>query len=388
MSTSLIDRSPDLKLLRDEGYDIKIREAKVLVDQVPYLNPEKKVKQGTLSSPLILAGDNVGRPDPHTVQFTGECCPCDHDGKPMLQLLPGGDATQFGTFSRKPARGHFEDYYEQITTYVALMEGPAKQIDPTATARVFPVIETTEEESVFQYLDTASSRAGITAASKKLQLNRVAIVGVGGTGSYILDLVSKTPVKQIDIYDADTLLTHNAFRAPGAPSLEELRERPKKVAYLASRYSKMHRGIKPHEDAIDENNVNDLKGADFAFVSIDPGEIKGLIVRQLVEFGIPFVDVGMGINLIEDTASLTGLLRVTTATPEKADHLGALLPVRGGNGRNDSGQNIQTAELNALNAALAVIKWKKLLGFYADVEKEFHCVFHISSNHITNGAKD
>jgi hypothetical protein len=32
--------------------------------------------------------------------------------------------------------------------------------------------------------------------------------------------------------------------------------------------------------------------------------------------------------------------------------------------------NIQIAELNSLNAALAVIKWKKLCGFYNDRKAE------------------
>jgi hypothetical protein len=35
---------------------------------------------------------------------------------------------------------------------------------------------------------------------------------------------------------------------------------------------------------------------------------------------------------------------------------------------DDHGTNIQIAELNALNAVFAVIKWKKECGFYADLE--------------------
>ena len=60
----------------------------------------------------------------------------------------------------------------------------------------------------------------------------VAIIGLGGTGGYILDFVAKTPVKQIRLFDPDVFLSHNAFRAPGAPMLEELRDAPKKVDYL------------------------------------------------------------------------------------------------------------------------------------------------------------
>ncbi len=387
MSDTLIDRNLPLKRLRDEGYDVKIHEAHVVVDQVAYVTKDKKVKRGTLRSALTLAGNDVTRPGSHTVQFTGDCCPCDSNGAPMLQLPASGSETNFATLSRKPPVGYYEDYYEQMTTYVALISAPAKEIDPSADARVFPVIQPSEEESVFNYLDTASSRAGITAVSKKLQKDRIVIIGIGGTGSYILDLMSKTPVKRIDIYDADTLLTHNAFRSPGAPSVEELRQYPKKASYFAARYSKMHRGIRPHEEQINESNVADLKGADFVFISMDPGKIKALIIENLLDFGVPFIDVGMGISLIDETVSLTGMLRTTVGTPDRNDHLAELLRIRGGDEKNEYDQNIQIAELNALNAALAVIKWKKLIGFYADLEKEFHSTYKTSSNRIVNGAQ-
>ena len=70
--------------------------------------------------------------------------------------------------------------------------------------------------AVFHYLDTASSRAEIRVASAKLAIERLAIVGIGGTGSYVLDLIAKTPVREIHLYDGDVFLNHNGFRAPGA----------------------------------------------------------------------------------------------------------------------------------------------------------------------------
>ncbi len=40
--------------------------------------------------------------------------------------------------------------------------------------------------------------------------------------------------------------------------------------------------------------------------------------------------------------------------------------------------------MNALNAALAVIRWKKLCGVYADLEGEHHSGYVIDGNHIVN----
>jgi hypothetical protein len=43
---------------------------------------------------------------------------------------------------------------------------------------------------------------------------------------------------------------------------------------------------------------------------------------------------------------------------------------------NEYNRNIQIADLNALNAALAVIKWKKLFGFYRDMKSASQPVHH------------
>ena len=42
--------------------------------------------------------------------------------------------------------------------------------------------------------------------------------------------------------------------------------------------------------------------------------------------------------------------------------------------------NIQIADLNMLNAALAVIRWKKLFGVYQDFEKELHSTYTMNVN--------
>ena len=92
----------------------------------------------------------------------------------------------------------------------------------TAKPQTFKVVAPDKEqpETPFNYIDTASSRAEIDVVTAKLaKLKRIAIVGLGGTGSYVLDLVAKTPVWEIHLYDGDAFLQHNAFRSPGAPTL-------------------------------------------------------------------------------------------------------------------------------------------------------------------------
>ena len=121
-------------------------------------------------------------------------------------------------FSQKPKTlsAAYANYHEKMTTYVRMLEGEAHAIDPNVTAKTFLPVQPTEEEFVFRYLDTASSRAGITSINDKLKQDRIAIVGLGGTGSYILDLTAKTPVGEIHLFDGDKFHNPNAFRSPGA----------------------------------------------------------------------------------------------------------------------------------------------------------------------------
>jgi hypothetical protein len=42
------------------------------------------------------------------------------------------------------------------------------------------------------------------------------------------------------------------------------------------------------------------------------------------------------------------------------------------------------AELNALNASLAVVRWKKHFGFYNDLEHEHQTIYDVDGNSVLN----
>jgi hypothetical protein len=146
----------------------------------------------------------------------------------------------------------------------------------------------------------------------------------------------------------------------------------------------MRRGIVAHPDGVTAENVDDLRDLDFVFLCIDDGPAKKPIVAALEEFGISFVDVGMDVSEVD--GGLNGLIRATTSTPEKREHVHELGRISFGrlDAGNDYNQNIQIAELNALNAAMAVIKWKKLRGFYLDFMNEHFSVYTLDTNALDN----
>ena len=390
MSQQLIGLNPDLQTLRDEGYDIEIRGGYLLIKDVPYVAAGLVVRRGALVSKLVLAGDLTVPPTDHVAYWVGEH-PCHSTGARISAFENSSPPQDLGdglhvnhTFSAKAA---YRDYHHKMTTYLGRIVGEAQKIDPAVTAQTFPVYAAGESESVFRYLDTASSRINIVALNKRFDGQRVGIVGLGGTGAYVLDFVAKTGVKEIHLFDGDLFLQHNAFRAPGAASIDDLRAKLQKVNHWARVYDAMRRGVIPHEGYLDESSVNVLEGLDFVFVCIDNGETKASLLAALEAYGIPFIDVGLGIVRSED--QLSGILRVSTSTtPTRAQARAHIPPVDKDGGANEYSNNIQIAELNALNAALAVIRWKKLLGYYSDGTRDYYCGYSIRANDIVNEPTD
>lgn len=386
MSAQLVSRSPDLQRLREEGYDIEIRAGSLLVKQVPYVTAARTVERGILVSELSTAGDTTIRPNTHVVHFVGST-PHDHLGRALDAIINqrgsfplGGDLLASCMFSSKPAEG-YPDYYEKMTSYVSMLVGPARAIEPAVTAQVYPPIPLADDESVFYYQDSSSSRARINAVTEKLKLGKVAIIGLGGTGSYILDLVAKTPVEQIHLYDGDTFYTHNAFRAPGAASLDDLRAAPKKVAYLKQRYDAMRRNIVAHPEPVTAANIAELRDMTFVFLAMDAGPSKRFIIERLEAFGTSFIDTGMSVYQVG--TALGGLVRTTTSVPGHRQHLRKRVSFAD-EADDEYEQNIQIAELNALNAVMAVIRWKKLCGVYTDFEQEYSSTYTLDGNHLLN----
>ena len=378
-----INLSPDLKKLREDGYEVDIRENYVLIHNVPYVNSKKELARGVLVSSLNSIDGKTVKPDTHIMYFKGEH-PHYKDGSIISGIQHTSNKQDFGgdiqidcSFSNKPRPDGFPlDYYEKFTHYIRILEAQAQAIDPSVSSKTFKNIESTDTNAAFKYSDTNSTRAEIINVTTKLKNLKIAIIGLGGTGSYILDFVSKTPVAEIHIFDGDDFLVHNAFRAPGAASVEELRKRQKKTAYLFDKYSKMKNDIIVHEYFMDESKLVELSEMNFVFICVDKGNIKKIIIQKLISLGIEFLDVGAGINLVD--GALIGSVRVTTFTKEKNDHVDSISFSYQGD--NDYDKNIQIAEVNAINAAFAVIKWKKLFGFYHDQVKEHQTIYDISAN--------
>jgi len=240
------------------------------------------------------------------------------------------------------------------------------------------------EKKIFNYPDANSNRAGISDLNIKFEGQKIAIIGVGGTGSYILDLIAKTHVAEIHIYDGDVFQVHNAFRAPGACSAETFPtddSKLYKVDYFTEIYSRLRYGIVPHAMYVTDKNIVNFSAYDFVFISVDSNKARFDITNALVGLKVPFIDVGMGVNRVDD--KLLGTIRVTAATSENHVHLVHRI---GSDevAENEYATNIQIVELNCFNATLAVIRWKKMVGFYQDLKSEYNSLFFLNTGKLLN----
>lgn len=387
MSQKLIDRNSDLKSLQNEGFSIQLKQGYLVVHDVPYVCPGKQVKLGKLIIQVTINGDSIQPPHTHVANFMGEH-PCYADGKLITQIQhSSGNRALFDnviinhSFSAKPSKARrYNSYYEQVTTYVNIISGQARLINPSVTAKVFKSVESAEND-VFAYSDTNSSRANITHISNVFRNEKIGIIGLGGTGSYILDQVAKTSVCEIHLFDKKPFRQHNSFRSPGAVDVSTFDKGISKAEHYKNVYSRMHLGIKSHSIYIDTSTVDFLKELTFVFISVDDNDARAFIVKTLLELNIPFIDVGMGLSIVDDM--LLGVLRSTTGTQYKHDHLVNRLP-RGESDDDLYDSNIQVADLNAMNALMAVIRWKRLLNFYHDEVHEHHSTYSINSSSLVN----
>jgi hypothetical protein len=383
----LVRNSPDLARLVQDGFAVRIVNGFLVVDDIPFVDAAAQVQSGSLLCPLDLSGTTTAAPSTHVMCFVGGI-PCDKNGRAIDGLVNEGvekwsavpELTATCGFSQKP-EGGYPDFYEKVTYYAAMITGPAQAIDPDVTAYTYKPVQTDEDDGVFLYVDTFSSRAGITELNSLLALEKVVIIGLGGTGAHLLDALVKTPALTIHLYDGDFFRTHNAFRAPGAASLEALAAGMKKVDYYTAMYSVMRRGIVPHPVYVTAENANELLDANFVFLAMDAGPDKRAIVKTLTANDIPFIDTGVGLS--KDPGGINGQLRITTSTPGRSDHIakdGLISYFVGDDAEYDT--NLQVDELNAITANLAIVRYKKLLRFYADAEDERHTVYVVDSGDL------
>jgi hypothetical protein len=383
----LVSHNEAIGRLVDRGYAIAFDVGYLVVRDIPYVDAGLRLRWGAIVTKLVFIDQVRVTLDDHQVFFAGpeDAMPHGPEGKPIPNL--GGGTTTLAlsdackdvvvkrTFSNKPQPvGAFKDLFEKIDSYATIICGPAIELHGV-TPYTFRAVKEVVSDSIFKFHDTMTSRAEITELSAKFNDDVIALIGLGGTGGYLLDFLVKTPVREIRAFDVDAFYVHNAFRSPGRLDESELGK--KKVEVYGARYENFRTGLSVEPKFINASSSEELDGVTFAFVSVDKGSSRAGILEALISRKIPFIDVGLGLHRRD--GRLSGMLRTTYCSVERGSTIRSEGLIELQDDANDEYRvNIQTAELNALNASLAIIRFKQLRGFYFEESSLYHHLFDTS----------
>lgn len=380
----LANHNPFVQELMDDCYDVDFVNGYFVIYGLPYLDQDGKLQYGDLVSPVDLADKTIDVPSSHQTWFRGRR-PHDRTGRALglatreHRVTIANDFITDHSFSLKllesGQKRNYLSFEEKIRTYLDAITSPAMAAYPDATPLRNIVREASEQGSPLRFPDTLSSRYHINDLSSLLRGKTVAIIGLGGTGSYVLDMIARTHLEKIALFDDDKVHVHTIFRMPGfiPRAIGEC-----KVEALARQYGQWHAGIDPISERITPDNVEQLREFDFVFVSVDDGPSRLYVLQWLIENGLPFVDCGMGLNRLP--GGLSGVVRITgvdRAAFERTVHT-RYLPTEKRQ-EDEYRKQAQIAEFNALNACLAVIRFKQHFKLYDRLEESNWYIFESAS---------
>ena len=380
----LVSRNKDLARLVERGYAVSFDPEYLIVRDIPYLDATGALQIGAIVAKFDAINREIVQQNDHQIYFAGSA-PYGLDGCLIPNLGGGavsislstehGDVVIQRSFSNKPKRGGvFADHFEKIESYVNIISGPAIE-RYGANPYTFRSNEKMAGDPIFKFQDTLTSRSGIAALNTVFENEKIAIIGLGGTGSFVLDYAVKARIPQIVGFDGDDFHVHNAYRSPG--KLDETELGLSKAEVYQRRYEHFRHGLELKKIYVDCTSAAEFKDVTFAFICVDKGSAREEIFELLVELKIPFIDVGMGLK--RKDGSINGMMRTTfypadCAKALKEKRLAELSDAPD----NLYRENIQIGELNALNACIAMIRYKQLRGFYRSDGRALHMLFEIA----------
>ena len=305
------------------------------------------------------------------------------DGTAIGNYVDGDGKTWSNISIKRGAQGHPEldetahDLLHRYAKHIVGAVSASGYTEPAALASLDP----------FHIPNTFEARAAIAPVQDRIRGQRIAIIGLGGTGAYLLDLISKTPVSEIHLLDSDCVDWHTLKRAPGAPTAEEIElvrtGSLLKVDYYHSKYAAFRPGIHPHPVRVDTPSmfvefVSDHP-VDYAFVCIDQladgdSARQDVVYLAVTEAGVPFIDSGVSIT-IEDCA-VRGAV-TTSAYDAGSDEWKDAIPNARLNSSAPGYRNVQLPEVNAAAATFAVMEWRRRTGQYVSETPSFYQKFRL-----------
>ena len=384
-------------LAQQEGFRVTEGSDRIILEGVACLLNHQKIGLCTIEksfnsvdkAPTSTIGGDIHAA---RIVFPPETTPCIYqaDGHPLGNIInTAPDSVSWIEISIK--RGTAENPKNDPTVW-HLVHRYAKHIIGAVKAHGQQKHRPAAPQEVFRIPNTFEYRAGVGPMQEQIRNQHIAIIGLGGTGSYVLDILAKTPVAMIHLCDDDEMDWHNFMRAPGAPTQNEIDFQrnglPKKVIYYYNKYAPFRNNICPHilraSDTAKFTAFLSKHVINFAFVNIDQHQ-EGDAARQdevyeaLFKAKIPFIDSGISLTL--NNNQIKGAITTSSYKPGNSDWRWAI-PNAQVAGNHLGYRNIQLPEVNALAATLALMEWRRLTKQYVKNTQSFLHKFRLENAHV------
>lgn len=240
------------------------------------------------SSPQFSLADDEG--EEHLVRFLNWRHPANIHA--ALVMSRGGlRARQLGT--RTEAR------------VVSLGECRTVLFDPTETA-----------ETISGQFDR-QVRAFGAAGQRAIERLRVAVVGLGGTGSIIAQQLVHLGVRDFILIDPDVVEETNLNRVVGSTEADVTRPKVDVAAEAIRRFAPSARVTCVRDDVIRSRTARAMTEADFIFGCTDSHGSRAVLQQVSYQYLIPCID--MGSTITTNAGTLTGIFgRVQLLSPSLA----------------------------------------------------------------------
>ena len=353
------------------GWTIEVDQNCIAVREVPYRKKDGEtgtcqISVKTQDDGLTMKAPENGGGASHAAVLIGvsQGHAYQATGGPVGNVL-WTDNTNQCVISIKRDDGEYVNAWHALVVYTATVAGEVGLEGRNQVERIFKFeIDGEDSREMRAWRDRAKGQ-------------KVAIVGLGGVGLWILDLMSKTHVDEIRIWDGDMVEGRNLLRAPGWASQDAIGKN--KAQYFGEHYKQMRRGISIHAEYWQADDHADVfQDIDFVFVAIDKEEHRTALCEFLEQMRVPFVDVGMGIELGQGQVRGSCQVFFSGEDPERW-RIG--IPTVEGAGEKDY-YDLQLADMGALNAALAVGTWRRHIGQYESEKRDWLIRYLMESNDL------
>ena len=194
----------------------------------------------------------------------------------------------------------------------------------------------------------------------------VAIVGLGGVGAWIADLVVKADPQEVHGWDYDCIEPKNLLRMPGGLDPNVWVGKPK-ADWFQETYSLIHTSVHGHNARVLPESVREVtERTTFAFVAVDDADDRMMVCDTLANAGIPFVVVGL--SPVRKGKRVKVSLRIVTAHVDVSSWREAI-PQVGQAGQDDYG-SLDLPDVYSMAAAWAIQSWRRMRGQFWQQKRE------------------